>query len=165
MIASPEHAARQARAHEQLPNYGVHGYRWVEDALRLSEPGDAILDYGCGKGTFAEAMADRERTVREYDPGIPGKDALPVPADLVICTDVLPFVERDRLLDTVSHIEALARRALFVAIPYHPLEKMAKAPIKHTVLPPQEWLAMFKRPVRHEMRRKGTPYLVVEWRA
>lgn len=164
MIVSPEHAERQRLAHEQLPNYGRFGYRWVADALRLSEPGDTILDFGCGKSTFAKAMAGTGRTVREYDPGIPGKDAPPEPADLVVCTDVLPFVESDRLEATAAHIESLARKALFVAVPFHPAEKLARYPdVVRTIEPPEWWAALFMKPVTRRMGGKGTPYLLVEW--
>ena len=39
----------------------------------------SLLDYGCGKGTLKPAIAsiNPDLTVLEYDPAIPGKDALP----------------------------------------------------------------------------------------
>jgi hypothetical protein len=168
MIVSPAHIELQRSAHAALPRYGVHGYRWVPDALQMTAPGDTILDYGCGKGAFAREMARHDRAVHEYDPGISGKDSQPEPADMVICTDVLPFVERDKLAATVAHIEALARKALFVAIPYHPKHKLALYPeAPHIVMLPGEWRALFRKPVTHDMQQKpnGTPYLVVRWRA
>lgn len=169
---SPEHAARQVRAHVRLPAYGSKGYRWVQHVLAMTDPGDTVLDYGCGKGLFAKAMAGKGRTVIEYDPGIPGKDAHPEMADMVLCTDVLPFVERDRLAATIAHIEALAQQAYFVAIPYHPKEKLETRPgiaaKTHIVMEPEEWLAMFGRKPEAEMaalKPGGTPYLMLRWRA
>lgn len=169
---SPEHAARQTRAHVRLPDYGTKGYRWVQHVLDMTEPGDTVLDYGCGKGRFAEKMRGKGRTVIEYDPGIPGKDAHPEPADMVLCTDVLPFVESDRLAATIAHIEALARKAYFVAIPYHPEHKLkdrrGMASRGHIVMPPDEWLAMFSRKPKATLgplMAGGTPYLMLRWRA
>lgn len=170
MIVTPEHAARQAAHHIRNPRYGIHGYRWAGRLAAMLTPEDrSLLDFGCGKGTLADALR-RDRAfkaidIREYDPGIPGKDVAPVAADIVVCTDVLPFVEPALLRDVIARIEELATRALFVAIPYHPPEKLAAASDAYASLPPEEWLAMFARPVESEMigGGKATPYLLVRW--
>ena len=65
-----------------------------------------VLDYGCGKGWLA---ANMPIPVAEYDPGIPGKDTIPEPADFVLCLDVLEHIEPD-YLDTV--LEDLQRVVL-----------------------------------------------------
>jgi hypothetical protein len=160
------HRNLQRKAHAELPDYGVHGYRWVADVLALAKPGDTILDYGCGKGTFAKAMAGRGFTVTEYDPGIPGKDALPAPADVVVCTDVLPFIEPGKVAAVAEHIRGLAERAAFIAVPYHPEAKLALYPdVIRTQLEPAEWQALFPdaeaRMIGDNVKR--TKYLVLSW--
>jgi hypothetical protein len=42
--------------------------------------------------------------VQEYDPGIDGKEGMPKPCDLVVCTDVLEHVEPDKLEAVEDHL-------------------------------------------------------------
>lgn len=54
--------------------------------------------------------------VREYDPAIPGKDARPEPADLVVCTDVLEHVEPECIQSVVDDIHDLTLKCVYLAI-------------------------------------------------
>jgi hypothetical protein len=72
------------------------------------------LDYGCGRGTLAPAVP--ELRWQEYDPGIEGKDALPSPADLVACTDVLEHIEPDRLTAVLRHLRLLTIKGGYLVI-------------------------------------------------
>lgn len=80
-----------------------------------------ILDYGCGLGTFAEMNADLD--VRSYDPGIPGKDAMPAPAAVVVCTDVLEHIEPELIYNVLRHIAELARVGIFLHIATKPAKR------------------------------------------
>ncbi len=73
----------------------------------------SVLDYGCGKGTLAEAVSFE---IREYDPAIAGKDENPLPADLVICTDALEHIEPEYLDAVLVHIASLTRMAAFFVV-------------------------------------------------
>ena len=66
-----------------------------------------ILDYGCGKGWVA---ANMPMPVAEYDPGIPGKDTLPEPADFVLCLDVLEHIEPDYLEAVLDDLQRVVLR-------------------------------------------------------
>lgn len=73
-----------------------------------------VLDYGCGRGSMREALAPHR--VMEYDPGIPGKDVLPKPCDVVVCTDVMEHVEPKSLIKVIDHINRLTARMAYVVI-------------------------------------------------
>lgn len=166
-VVSPEHARTQREAHERLERYGVHGRRWPPLILKALRPGWSVLDYGCGKGTFAEAMAGSRHIIREYDPGIPGKSDPPVPADFVVCTDVLPFVEIERLPDVIAHIARLAVRGGFIAIPFHPAEKLLDGGLPYINQPEAWWreqLAAIPGVQFEMLTGEGrTPYLLARW--
>ena len=118
-LISDSYREMNRQLHEQNKKYGVmrdSGDMQEADAVTASiidvarnNKMKSILDYGCGKGMFKEAASRLapDLTVTEYDPAIPGKDALPTPADLVICTDVLEHVEPDLLDAVLQHIRSV----------------------------------------------------------
>jgi hypothetical protein len=114
MLISDLYRALNAILHEG-GNYGRHGDKWAGEVTRLINRYDAksVLDYGCGQGSLARSVGP---IVQEYDPAIAGKDALPLPADLVVCTDVLEHIEPECLADVLDHLRALSRLACFVVI-------------------------------------------------
>jgi hypothetical protein len=108
--------ALNVELHERVAYYGTFGDQWADRVAALAQDVGAttVLDYGCGKGALKAALPDLD--VREYDPAIPGKDALPSPADLVVCTDVLEHVEIECMNSVLSHIVCLAERAVLVCV-------------------------------------------------
>ena len=66
-----------------------------------------ILDYGCGNGTFKKVCNQDfpDMEVREYDPGIPGKDSDPEQADYIVSVDVLEHIEPAAIHDVLAHIK------------------------------------------------------------
>jgi 2-polyprenyl-3-methyl-5-hydroxy-6-metoxy-1,4-benzoquinol methylase len=119
-VASPEYRRLLQQRYSQ-PGWGGSGYHhWLVAAEYAYELGaQSILDYGCGRGSFKVALLDNVETftdVREYDPGIVGKDTLPEPADLVVCTDVLEHIEPVLLTNVLAHIKSLARLGAFLII-------------------------------------------------
>ncbi|MBC2651533.1 class I SAM-dependent methyltransferase [Novosphingobium aerophilum] len=103
--------------------FGLYGDKWADQISGLVERYGAvsILDYGCGQGSLGRALGP---IVREYDPAISGKDGAPVPADLVVCTDVLEHIEPECLPDVLAHLYALSRTACFVVIATRPAQKL-----------------------------------------
>jgi 2-polyprenyl-3-methyl-5-hydroxy-6-metoxy-1,4-benzoquinol methylase len=77
-----------------------------------------ILDYGCANGRFKVYMnANKPQyTVSEYDPGIEGKDALPQPADYIVCCDVMEHIEPDLLNNVMLHLQSLMLKGGFFNI-------------------------------------------------
>lgn len=121
MLISQSYRALNSALHAG-GNYGRHGDKWADQVRDLVERYGAgtVLDYGCGQGSLGRALGP---LVREYDPAIAGKDSAPVPADLVVCTDVLEHIEPDCLSDVLTHLYALSRTACFVVISTRPAQK------------------------------------------
>jgi hypothetical protein len=78
--------------------------------------------------------------VRNYDPGIPADSALPAPADLVVCTDVLEHIEPEHLDAVLAHIFRLAQRAVFLQIALFPAKKtLPDGRNAHLIVQPANW--------------------------
>jgi 2-polyprenyl-3-methyl-5-hydroxy-6-metoxy-1,4-benzoquinol methylase len=105
-----------AEMHRTNKFYGVNGSKWaglVNDVY--SNYGcTSVLDYGCGKGTLGLSLP--ALMIDGYDPAIPGKDADPDPADLVVCGDVMEHVEEECVDEVLDHIQSLARKVVIFVI-------------------------------------------------
>lgn len=127
---SKEYRALLQKAHA-TQDWGGSGFKRAPYVLPFARQLGArsILDYGCGQGTLKTALLQAtlgkewrdhegpiEFDIREYDPGIKGKDGEPYPADLVACTDVLEHIEPEFLDACISHMWGLARRGAFLLI-------------------------------------------------
>ena len=123
MRITEDYRKANQRLHESNSKYGTSGAKWTKKAAELISQTKAasVLDYGCGKGLLKAGLP--EANIREYDPAIPGKDAEPQPADLVICTDVLEHIEPDCLDDVLSHLRQVSLRYAFVNIATRPAVK------------------------------------------
>lgn len=119
-LISPAYLQEQIRLHESPRGYGGRGRKWSTqvNALIWAYECQSVLDYGCGEGSLVVYLkiAKRCQDFREYDPAIPGLEALPEPADCVACTDVLEHVEEDRIDRVLDHLCGLTRKVLFVVI-------------------------------------------------
>lgn len=119
-LISPAYVAEQRRLHAQPRGYGQRGNKWSTQVMTIAwtHNCESILDYGCGQGSLGEALrlSERWEDIREYDPAIPGKDALPMRADLVVCTDVMEHVEPEKLEAVLRHLTSLADAVLFVVV-------------------------------------------------
>lgn len=124
MLISPAYAEQNRQLHETNAGYGTSGAKWAPyiDRLVKEEGYASILDWGCGKGTLAKALPDLP--IAEYDPAIPGKDAAPAAADLVVCGDVLEHIEPVHLNAVLRELARLARRKLFFVIATRPAGKL-----------------------------------------
>lgn len=114
ITATHEHIEVFKRFHLD-PIYGIGGKKRRDVVLKLSQAMNTqnIMDYGCGKGTLAASLPF---PIWEYDPAIPGKDSVPRPADLVICTDVLHVVEPDMLDNVLGDLVRCSRICVFAVI-------------------------------------------------
>ncbi|MGE0366991.1 MAG: methyltransferase domain-containing protein [Phycisphaerales bacterium] len=127
-LISKEYAHTLREMHEDHPNWGRDGAKWLDAIIsRLYRiPAiTSILDYGCGKGAFKIEMRQHtlgERlTIVEYDPGIKDKSSPPImPCDLVVCTDVMEHVEEDKVAGVIAHIASLTAREAFFVINTRP---------------------------------------------
>lgn len=127
-LISPAYLAQQQVLHARPEGYGGKGQKWAAGVCTIAKElgATSILDYGCGQGALKKALqtlAPPVYRIDEYDPAIPGKDGMPVFADLVVCTDVLEHVEPERLPTVLAHLKLLARKAVFVVIATRPSNK------------------------------------------
>lgn len=112
-----DYLEQNRKLHEEREGYGCWGWKHADRVLELRDEAEAttVLDYGCGKGKLKVALGEPD-WVREYDPAIPGKDARPEPADIVVCTDVLEHIEPDLLDNVLSELVRLTAKAAFLVI-------------------------------------------------
>lgn len=120
---SPEYTELNRKLHDENYNYGGHGDRYADIVRKLSDKQQikSILDYGCGKGALGHAL---DFPIWEYDPCVPGKEAPPRPADLVVCTDVLEHIEPDNLPAVLEDLKRVTKLTAFFAIHTGPSTKV-----------------------------------------
>jgi 2-polyprenyl-3-methyl-5-hydroxy-6-metoxy-1,4-benzoquinol methylase len=118
-LISPDYEAQIRQMHALRP-WGEHGHVHARSVRILIQSIQAatILDYGCGLGTLRGSLPDFD--VQEYDPGIAGKEKLPAPADLVICTDVLEHIEPDCIDAVLAHLCELTKKLCLATISTRP---------------------------------------------
>ena len=138
-IISPEYLELNKRLHVDNTDYGTSGGKRAATVRKLIEKvkPQSILDYGCGKGLLGLSLPF---PIWEFDPAIPGKDAPPRPAELVICTDVLEHVEPDFLEAVIMDLSRCTLRVCYVVINTGPAIKMlADGRNAHLIQQPLEW--------------------------
>ena len=115
MLITEGYRELNVELHRRVSHYGTFGHEWAPrvEELAVELGASVVLDYGCGKGSLAKAL---RIPCAEYDPAIPGKDAMPAPADLVVCTDVLEHVEIECVDAVLSHIGSLAQMAALICV-------------------------------------------------
>ncbi len=152
---SYKHVLRKEHDHD--PSWGSRGYVWayVAAGIALLEDCHEVLDYGCGKGSLAATM---RRTgafhVREYDPGIRGKDGYQLPADLVVCTDVLEHVEPECIDRTLREIRKLTKKLLFAVISTRPAGHILHdGRNAHFIVQPNDWWLKMLHAHKFSIRR------------
>lgn len=152
MLISQEYKALNAKLHADVPEYGISGQRWARDVVSLAKKcrATSILDYGCGKGTLKKSLkltdwgeaeyARYKDQIFEYDPCIEGKDALPEPADFVVCGDVLEHIEPEFLDAVLDDLERVTRRIGYLVIYSGPSrKKLSDGRNTHLIQEPMSW--------------------------
>lgn len=126
-LISPAYREEQRRLHAEPRGYGQRGRKWAPQILELVArcDGGSVLDYGCGQGSLAAALAGQPGVLRiaEYDPAIMGKDGRPAFADIVVCTDVMEHVEPRYIVTVIDHLASLTRKFLFLVVSLVPTAK------------------------------------------
>jgi hypothetical protein len=115
-VISELYRKQNVEMHEKVPTYGtVSALRHTDKILTIYKAIEcnSLLDYGCGKGMLAKNL---DFPIWEYDPAIPGKDACPRPADLVVCIDTLEHIEPEFLDRVLEDIYRCTKKIVFFAI-------------------------------------------------
>ena len=77
---------------------------------------DHLLDYGCGsrRSLMETFKPKRDVRVQCYDPAVPEYSDPPVPAQMVVCLDVLEHIEPECLEDVLDHLAELTEHPWMV---------------------------------------------------
>lgn len=143
-LISPEMLELNKELHHRKQKYGSNGAEWLSRVCDYiaEERADTYLDYGCGKGQLADAVALHMSTVevRRYDPvTVP---EIPEPADFVTCNDVLEHIEpKGDYLDAVlSDIASkIKKRGLLVISQRLANKKLKDGRNAHLIVKPTKW--------------------------
>lgn len=121
-LISAEYKQLNAQLHNENMFYGVGGGKHAHVVKELCQKigTTSVLDYGCGKGLLAQELGF---PIWEYDPAIPGKDAAPRSADLVVCTDVLEHIEPDKLIPVLADLRRVTKKVGYFTIHMGPAQK------------------------------------------
>lgn len=146
---SADYARLNTQLHESRPDYGTSGRQWADEVIELARRYRAreVLDYGCGKQTLAAALSGSGLRIIGYDPAVPGLDAPPKPADLLVCTDVLEHVEPEYIDKVLDDLARCTRKVALITVATRPASKtLADGRNAHlTVQPFAWWRASFER--------------------
>ena len=121
---SKEHTESMRKLHLD-PLYGTKGKQYAEVVNKLAQSlkTTSIMDYGCGKGTLSSKLPF---PIWEYDPAIAGKEKVPRPSDLVVCFNVLEWVEPEYLDNVLGDLVRCSKKCVFTVIDLEgPLKKTA----------------------------------------
>lgn len=138
-LASADYKAQLQAKHKQI-KWGRSGDSHAPEVSKfaLTLGATTVLDYGCGQGRLRPAVP--QLRVFEYDPGIPGKDQLPKPADIVVSTDVLEHIEPENVDNVLRHIFLLAKRGAYLVISLSlARELLPDGRNAHLTVKPAEW--------------------------
>lgn len=142
-LISPQYKEQQEHLHETT-DYGVVAEQYGEmiaamvDTLEI----DTLLDYGCGHNLSLMRSMKPERKIQyqAYDPGVPKYADLPVPADMVVCIDVLEHIEPDKLELVLDHIEEMTNYVFIGTVHCGPAGKvLSDGRNAHLIQHPMEW--------------------------
>lgn len=138
-LITESYKAQMRQMHVEKSTFGTSGHMRAGDVLHLAVRHNAktILDYGSGKGTLKHNLT---LPVREYDPGIPGKDSEPSPADLVVASDVLEHIEPECLDSVLAHLVSLTNKVCYVVVHLTPAQKhLPDGRNAHLIIENEDW--------------------------
>ena len=139
MRYSDEYKNLQEKFHTDRPDYGVSGQKYSEHVQGMAKQLKTrdILDYGCGKATLQKSLPF---PIQNYDPFMPEYSKRPVPATLVVCTDVLEHIEPASLREVLIDLQQLTLQALFLQVALQPAKKvLPDGRNAHICLQPSHW--------------------------
>ena len=140
-LLSDHYRKLNAELHHREPSYGTTGRRYIEVVRGLAKKFNArqVLDNGCGKCDLWAAL-NAEIEIRNFDPALPGLDARPDPADVVVCIDVLEHVEPEYLEFVLADLARVTLRAALCTIATRPaLKLLADGTNPHRIVEQSPW--------------------------
>ena len=144
MTFSQEYKKQQQKLHAK-GNYGVVAgkmYGPMVSAVIDRMEVDHLLDYGCGSNLslLKGLKTNRKYKYQAYDPMVDKYSDDPVPAQMVVCIDVIEHIEPDHLEDVLDHLEELTEEVLFMAVHTGPAGKVLDdGRNAHLIQQPMDW--------------------------
>lgn len=122
-LITESYREQNAELHRLRPDYGVNGHKHAPQIreLAMAIGAQSILDYGCGKGTLADALENMK--VINYDPAFEQWATTPEPSDLVVCGDVMEHIEPECLDAVLDDLARVTKKCLFANIATRPAVK------------------------------------------
>jgi len=147
---SDEYREQQSELHERTGEtgivYGGAARIYAPLVAQVIEKLEAqhVLDYGCGSTLqlpkALKGLIKHRFTYQAYDPAVPKYASPPVPAELVVCIDVLEHVEEDRIDAVLDHLEELTEAVGVFTVATGPAVKvLADGRNAHILQRPPEW--------------------------
>jgi len=139
MLITEEYRKLNEQKHNESPSYGTVGKNYAKQVQDIARQIGAhtILDYGCGKRTLEQALG---YAINNYDPAVPGCDAIPDPADLVVCTDVLEHIEPECVDAVLDDLKRVTKRFIVLTVSTQPARKvLADGRNAHILIKPADW--------------------------
>lgn len=134
-VISPEYRELNRKLHEGP--FGSGGGALVDDIKRFIPLDGDILDYGCGKQTLSRKLG---ANVTDYDPCIPGLDAVPEPHDFLVCLDVLEHIEPEYLDNVLADLKRVTKRIGYLRICTRKAKKtLSDGRNAHLIIETQDW--------------------------
>lgn len=151
-------------------NYGTAALAFgpiVQSLLTRLQP-HSLLDYGCGsqRSLLKAISLPTDALYEGYDPAVADYAEPPLPAELVVCIDVLEHIEPSLLANVLDHLASLCDPFGFFSVHTGPARKtLPDGRNAHLTQQPQEWwLPLLEQRFRvlelHPVPKKGFYVLV-----
>lgn len=146
MLVSNDYRQQQTELHE-TGTYGAMGESpygaMVADVINRLEV-THVLDYGCGSRlSLAKSLTGKVRhgfKYQAYDPCVEKYASPPVPAEFVVCLDVLEHIEEDCIDEVLDHLEQMTEAVGFFSIDTGPaMKSLPDGRNAHVLQRPAEW--------------------------
>lgn len=116
----------------------VRNYIKQIDSLMIEHGCETILDYGCGKAQFWPEHW--KGNIQGYDPAYEKFSNEPMPADFVICCDVMEHIPESEVKNVLSDVDRLAKKwSFFVIDTKRAKKKFLDDSNCHVTIRPPEW--------------------------
>lgn len=150
-LITEDYQRENEQLHADPKGFGGDGKKHAERVMEYATAIKArsVVDYGCGEGTLKPALKALgfKGHVSEYDPAMRGKGLEQLkPGALLVCTDVLEHIERDKLDAVLRHQFAVAGVAGFFTIATRPANKVLPSGRNAHLIQesPEWWLAKLR---------------------
>jgi len=142
-LISPAYKAEQEILHSR-GNYGTASIAYAPVVTKLiNDHGIThLLDYGCSKllNLYKHIKPDHKITYQAYDPAVAEYSESPVPAQMVVCIDVLEHIEPELLDSVLDDLKRVAEVILFCTVHTGPAVKtLSDGRNAHLIQEPASW--------------------------